>query len=296
MTMRDLLRMPDGRMLEIEVSGPREGVPLLYHHGTPGAGISPPHLARAAAARGLRLVVTSRAGYGRSTPAPGRRVANVAADMATVLHALGEPDSAPCLVAGWSGGGPHALATAAGLAERVAGVLVIAGVAPYDAAGLDFLAGMGQDNLDEFDAALRGEEPLRELLETLAPGLRAAGPDELITEMASLLPDVDRAVLTAEFGEWLATTTREGLRESVDGWLEDDLAFVRPWGFDLGEITAPVFVWQGGHDLMVPAAHGGWLADALANAVPHLLPGEGHLSIALGQVEAMLDELVATLP
>ena len=102
-------------------------------------------------------------------------------------------------------------------------------------------------------------------------------------------------MLTEEFGAWIAATFRAGLRDGVDGWLDDDLAFVRPWGFEAAEVTCPVFVWQGGLDLMVPAEHGRWMSSWLPTAVPHLLPEEGHLSIVLGQVDAMLDGLVATV-
>ena len=110
--------------------------------------------------------------------------------------------------------------------------------------------------------------------------------------MATLLPDVDRAVVTAEFGEDLAASFHEALRVGVDGWLEDDLALVKPWGFDLDDVQVPVAVWQGSADLMVPCAHGVWLADRLPHSVVHLEHGEGHLSLALGAIDEMLDELL----
>jgi pimeloyl-ACP methyl ester carboxylesterase len=118
-------------------------------------------------------------------------------------------------------------------------------------------------------------------------------PAGIVESISSLLPDVDRAVLTDEFGEDLAASFHEGLRIGVDGWLDDDLAFTRPWGFDLGEIVKPVALWQGSADLMVPFAHGRWLASQLPDADVHLEPDEGHLSIAIGAVDRMLDELVA---
>ena len=111
--------------------------------------------------------------------------------------------------------------------------------------------------------------------------------------MATLLPPVDRAVLTDEFGEDMAASFGEALRLSVDGWLDDDLAFVLNWGFGLQEIAKPVLLWQGEDDLMVPFAHGQFLARHIPGVVPHLLPGEGHLSITVGAMDRMLDELVA---
>ena len=267
-------------------------MPLLFHHGTPGSSVPVRAWGRACDARSLRLVTWSRPGYGASSRRPGRRVVDDADDMVAVLDHLG---AERCLVAGWSGGGPHALASGARLGSRVAGVLCIAGVGPADVGGLDFLAGMGEQNLDEFAAARTGEAGLRTYLEREAAGLRDVRAEGVVAEMATLLPAVDRAVLTSEYGEDLASAFRESVSTGVDGWLDDDLAFVRPWGFDVGEVQVPTFVWQGEEDLMVPFAHGRWLAEHLPAATSHLLPGEGHLSVALGSLDAMLDELVATL-
>lgn len=290
--MTETLHLPDGRDLDIARSGPQDGPVVVFHHGTPGACLQAGHLRRANHARGLRLVTYSRAGYGGSTRRPGRSVADIAEDVAAILDHL-QVDR--CLTGGWSGGGPHALATAALLPDRVDGVLVIAGVAPHDADGLDFLAGMGQDNIEEFGAARSGEAPLRAFLEGVAPELRAARPEDLITSLATLLPAVDRAVITDEYGEDLAASFREALRVSVNGWLDDDLAFVRPWGFELDTLAVPAFLWQGSADLMVPYAHGEWFATRVPAATTHLLPDEGHLSVSVGHLGEMLDELVTTL-
>jgi len=291
----DALLLPDGRRLDVSVTGPADGLPLVFHHGTPGSGLPTRAFERAAHDRGLRFVTASRAGYGGSSRHAGRRVADVVADTAAVLGSIGAERS---VVAGWSGGGPHALACAA-LLPGVAATLVIAGVAPFEAEGLDFLDGMGEDNHDEFGAAVRGEADLRAYLEAQRPELLAVTPEGVIGAMASLLPEADRRVLhpssglAAEFGEDLAAAFREAVRVSVDGWLDDDLAFVRPWGFDLADVTGPTLVWQGDEDLMVPIAHGRWLAGHLPTATVHLETGEGHLSIGVGAIDRMLDELVA---
>ncbi|GAB2626957.1 alpha/beta hydrolase [Paractinoplanes abujensis] len=287
-----MLTTRDGRQLEVVVSGPAGGVPLIFHHGTPGAARPLRYLQRAVHERGLRLVTFSRPGYGASTRAPGRAVVDVVADVQDVLDHLGAPR---CLVAGWSGGGPHALATAARLPGRVAGALVIAGAAPYGADGLDFVAGMGEDNVAEFGAAARGEQDLRPYLEKEAEGMRDTDAAGLIAGLSSLLPPVDRAVLTDEFGADLTAAFTEALRPGIDGWLDDDLAFTKPWGFDLAEITVPVHLWQGSEDLMVPYAHGKWLAAHVPGVTAHLEPGEGHLSVAVGAFGRMLDGLVTAL-
>jgi len=239
---------------------------------------------------GLRLVTTSRPGYGDSTRCPQRRVVDVVEDTRIVLDAVG---AERCYVAGWSGGGPHALACGAHLADRVHAVLVIAGVAPYEAEGLDFLDGMGTDNVVEFGLALEGETALRPWLEGEAAQLREATAAAIVTTMGSLLPAIDREVLTEEFGADLAANFREGLRVGVDGWLDDDLAFTQSWGFALSEIAVPTVLWHGSEDLMVPFVHGEWLAERIAGVVAHLEEGQGHPSLGVGAIERMLEELVA---
>jgi pimeloyl-ACP methyl ester carboxylesterase len=280
--------LPDGRLLDMRVSGPAGGLPLVFHHGTPGAATPVHALERAAHARGLRLVTTSRPGYGRSTRQPGRSVVDVVADTDAVLAAL---RAGRCLTMGWSGGGPHSLACGARL-TRAAAALVVAGLAPYDADDLDWMAGMGEQNVVEFSAAARGEGTLRPYLLREGEQLRSIHADDIVGSLKTLLPDVDRAALTGEFGEDTAAGFREALRAGIDGWLDDDLAFTRPWGFSLAEISVPTLIWQGSADLMVPFAHGRWLGSRLPAATVHLEEGEGHLSVGLGKLDAMLDELV----
>jgi pimeloyl-ACP methyl ester carboxylesterase len=288
MVALDHVRLPDGRRLDLRVSGPAGGFPLVFHHGTPGAATPIRALERAAHGRGLRLVTTSRPGYGDSNSQPGRRVVDVAADTAAVLKAIGADR---CLIAGWSGGGPHALACGARLGATAA-VLVIAGVAPYGTAGLDWMAGMGEENVVEFSAALKSEDELRRRLIRERDQLKQATVADVVASLETLLPDVDRAVLTGEFGEDLAASFREAVRTGVEGWIEDDIAFTRSWGFELEEISVPTMIWQGTADLMVPFSHGTWLASQLPGASAHLEQGEGHLSVGLGALDRMLDELV----
>ncbi|MFC6237824.1 alpha/beta fold hydrolase [Longivirga aurantiaca] len=287
------LTLADGRELDLRRRGPSGGDVLVYIHGTPSSAAAPSALAEAAHARGLQLVSWSRPGYSTSTRQPGRSIASFATDAREVLDRLGI-DRVHAL--GWSGGGPHVLSLAALLPDRIRSATSLAGVAPYaETSGeLEFLAGMGRDNIEEFGAAVEGEEPLRQFLAPFVPALRVVTPAGIVEELASLLPDVDRAYCTDEHGGELAQAFHEALVVSEDGWVDDDLAFVRPWGFDLASIRVPVHVWQGSADLMVPFAHGVWLASAVPGAVAHLLDGDGHLSIAVGQAEAIVDALLAS--
>jgi pimeloyl-ACP methyl ester carboxylesterase len=284
------ITLPDGRDLEVEVHGPDTGPVIVSHHGTPGASTPLPAHVRAAAERGHRFVTTSRPGYSVSTRQPDRSVADVAADTAAVLDHLGVDT---CLTMGWSGGGPHALACGALLPDRVRGVLVVAGVAPYHADGLDFLAGMGPENVEEFGAALRGEAVLRPWLEAQRPAFAMVTAEEVAAAFGGLVPPVDIASLTGELAECVAAEFRQGLAQGVDGWLDDDLAFTRDWGFELADIAVPTYLWQGSEDLMVPFAHGEWLVEHIPGVVAHLERGEGHLSLGVGAAGRMLDELTS---
>ncbi len=285
------ISLPGGRALDLRINGPEDGAVLVFHHGTPGSVLPRRVMAEQAAERGIRLVTYSRAGYGDSDRHPGRKVADIAADVTAILDHLGVEKA---MTAGWSGGGPHALATGALLPDRITGVLSIAGVAPYDAEGLDFLGGMGEGNIEEFGAALKGEAVLRPLLDGMRDELKNATPEAILGELSTLLPEVDRKEITDEAGEEMAANFREALKNSVDGWADDDIAFTVPWGFDLASMRVPTFVWQGSADLMVPFAHGQWLAANVPGATAHLLEGEGHLSVGVGAMPQMLDELRAT--
>ena len=265
-------------------------MPLVYHSGTPAAAVWFPQLADAVSKAGLKLVTYSRPGYAGSTPMPGRSVADAAGDVSGILDAL-HADGFVAL--GWSGGGPHALACAALLADRCAAAATIAGVAPYPAEGLDWMADMGQDNVDEFSAALAGGETLEPAVQKWATELRNVQGLDVAASLRTLVSDVDKRSLTGEFADMLAESFRRGVSSGIAGWCDDDLAFVRPWGFDLGAIQRPVAVWQGGQDRMVPFAHGGWLVQHIRTAQVHLYPDEGHLSLAVASLERIVTDLAA---
>jgi pimeloyl-ACP methyl ester carboxylesterase len=284
---------PDGRTLRTYQAGDPAGETVLVHHGTPCSGILAQWWAADAAERGIRLIGYDRPGYGSrsggSDRHPGRSVAHAAADAATIADHLGVERFRTW---GISGGGPHALACGALLPDRVTAVAALASVAPYAAAGLDWSAGMGQDNLDEFGAAVAGEATLREYLNQASAGIVAAGASGLAAEMRSILPNVDVAVLTGEMAEFMYAWLAGGQGNGVDGWLDDDLAFVQDWGFDPRAIRVPTLVVQGRHDLMVPFTHGEWLAATIPGVTARLTAEDGHLTILkdLSSVHAWLLE------
>ena len=285
----DTVPLSDGRSLEVAVQGADEGVLLIFHHGSPGAAQPFEPFHRAAAERGIVLAFPSRAGFGESSRQEGRTVASAAADAVALADLLGHERF---LTAGWSGGGPHALACAALLPDRVLAAATIAGVAPYDAEGLDWTAGMGEDNQVEYPLAARDPDELFDWMEEHAEAMASIEADQIVAEMGSLVSDVDAAQVTGEFGDSLAASFRSAFRHGRWGWFDDDLAFVRDWGFDLNDIRVPVSIWQGREDRMVPFAHGEWLIEHVPGARTRLRPEHGHLSLGVGAFGEILDDLL----
>lgn len=143
---------------------------------------------------------------------------------------------------------------------------------------------------------MEGEPSLQKFCGAQRPELLEADAAGIINAMSSLLPDVDKKAITdnPDLGQHMIDSFHEGLKDNVDGWVDDSLAFIKSWGFELEEVKVPVLLYQGSEDKMVPFAHGQWLGDHLPQKVlrKHLVQGEGHLSIFLGNAEKMLDELL----
>jgi len=282
------VRAPGGRNLDVQVAGPPDGLPLVFHHGTPsGIAVYQPML-DAAVERGLRLVLYARPGYSTSTPLPNRTIADVAGDVTAILDTLGASEF---LTAGWSGGGPHSIACAELLPARCLAAASLAGVAPYRVEGLDWLAGMDEDTRNEFSAALAGEKELTALLEEVAPLMRELTAEVLVAGIGEMASPADMQELRGPLAGYIAELFRSGLSEGITGWRDDDLAFVRDWGFSFGQPgeAAPVAIWQGDEDRMVPFAHGQWLARHIPAAHTHFSHGTGHLHLPFGDV---FDELL----
>jgi pimeloyl-ACP methyl ester carboxylesterase len=280
--------LSDGRVLEVITAGPRDGMPVVIHHGTPdAAGIFNP-VVEAGAERGLRHIGYSRPGFGDSTRLAGRRVASCAADVAAIADALGYDRF---YTVGGSGGGPHVIACAALLPDRVIAAATIASPAPFDAEGLDWTAGMGQENVDEFAAMRAGDDEFEAFLVGHADEMRGATGDQLIAVLGDLVSDVDRQALSGELAAYLVDETAHALSNGVWGWFDDDRAFADDWGFDLTDIRAPLSLWHGAQDRFVPIAHGEWLADH-ATADAHLRPDHGHLSLFVTAYGEILDGLL----
>jgi len=268
-----IVELADGRSLEVHELGDPDGFPIVFHHGTPGSGT----IYARWDTPDVRLIAYDRAGYGGSTRKAGRVVADVVADITALADALGLERFATW---GLSGGGPHSLACAALCDERLVAAATLAGVGPWNAEGLDWLAGMGEGNLREFDLVLAGEDALRPAIERDRNGLLAATAAQLRDEMAPHLSPTDSDALTADLAEYFHSSMTHALADSADGWIDDNLAFVKPWGFELSTIARPVLVVQGGDDLMVPRQHGEWLAANVPGCEARIEEAHGHLTLA----------------
>lgn len=268
-------RAPDGRTLMYAEWGDLGGAPVIALHGTPGSRLSRHPNEDLVRSAGAHLVTYDRAGYGGSDRNRGRSVADCVGDVEAIADAVGFGRFA---VTGGSGGGPHALAVAALLGERVTRAIADVCPAPYDVMGEDWTLGMDRENVREFELALEGEARLLPYVDELYSRFVERGAADASSMFDEYdLPEADRAVLTnKEFAAVSYESIVESGRNGVFGWVDDDLCLVRPWGFDPACITVPLQIWYGTADVLVPPAHGKWLADHISTATVRVSEG-GHI-------------------
>ena len=268
------LKLTDGRFLEYFDNGISSMSAIVFHHGTPAHASLWSAWLELAAARGIRALSFSRAGYGISDRNEGRTVFSNNGDVRELLDSFGIRDF---ISIGWSGGGPHALATTMMTGSK--GAITLAGVGEYGAPDLDFLAGMGPENEEEFGEALKGEAEISAWMDKNAVPFKDVTDNEIREALGGLIGDVDKKALDGVIADEYATATRKGLAVSFDGWIDDDIAFVQPWGFALADISVPVHIWQGDDDFMVPHAHSYWLEKHIPTGKLNFVPGHGHISL-----------------
>ncbi|MEJ8633612.1 MULTISPECIES: alpha/beta fold hydrolase [Streptomyces] len=273
--MGQLIRTRDGRKLAVEHHGDPCGRPVFLLHGTPGSRLGPAPRGGVLYRQGIRLITFDRPGYGASDRLPGRPVAAAAADVAAIADDLGIEEFA---VVGRSGGAPHALACAALLPERAVRIAALVGLAPRDAAGLDWFAGMTESNVREYINAAAGHRQLTSALEFRTVTIRA-DPTASVAQMRRALPAADREVVAdAGIRAMLARNFAEGLRRSADGWIDDVMAFSTDWEFRPEDIRTPVLLWHGEQDVFAPVQHTRWLAERIPGARLEVEPGMAHFA------------------
>ena len=285
-----LLDLDGNRRLEVRREGTATNGTLLYCHGTPSAAVAFPALLEAADAAGLEVISWSRPGYGKSSRQRNRTIRSVASDAQAILDYFAIERF---VVAGWSGGGPHALAIAA-LTPGCTGALILAGVGPATVADLDFLAGMAEENIEEFSLAFDGDDDFEAAIGEMAAEMGTVTLEDLVEQLGGLAPEPDARAIDGPMGPYLVESFHHAVENGAGGWVDDDLAFVKDWGFDLNRIAVPVTVVQGAHDTMVPLAHGEWLASHVPAAVARMEPTHGHISL-WSLASDLLTDLAATL-
>lgn len=269
------------RRLCLEIAGEPSGQPVLVCAGTPNSRHLYQRWIADASSRGIRLIGYDRPGYGDSDACPGHSVADAASDVRAIASAL---ELERLAVWGFSGGGPYVLACAALLPELVVAVATVGSVAPYDAPGLDFFTGMGDENLEDIRLYFDDHAAWREKTEQEREELLNVTPEQLVQSWKSLLSPVDAAALTGDFAEYCIQSFRDGLAPGVQGWCDDGTAHMSEWGFALSSIEVPVQIWHGRHDRFVPFQHGQWLAAHIPSAQAELSQEDGHLTLLVDRV------------
>jgi pimeloyl-ACP methyl ester carboxylesterase len=264
---------PDGRRLRVVEAGNPNGTPVLMHHGTPGTGeLYGPHV-QDATEKGIRLIGYDRPGYGGSDRHEGFSPAATADDVRAIARSLGIERLATW---GFSGGGPHVLACAALLPDLLVAACSMASPAPYGAPGLDYFAGMGQQNVDDMKLML--EDPAAVLAKLPADRDDALGmtPETMRQNMQTLISDADAAAHNAQFAAWIVGSMHRALAATGDGWFDDGMSQLRPWGFEVESIGIPFQLWHGRQDRFVPVQHGEWLAAHIPGIDAHITDEDGH--------------------
>jgi pimeloyl-ACP methyl ester carboxylesterase len=280
-----LVETPGGRTLAVEDAGDRGGRPVMVHTGTPGGRrLYGPRTLADAERRQLRLISYDRPGYGGSTPRPGRSMADCVGDVRVICEALGIGRLA---MWGVSGGGPHVLACAALLPDLVSAAASLASLAPYDAEGLDWLAGFSQAALDEVRLMLTDPAEARMLFQQDRKKMLAGSPAQVATDLRAVLPGFDLALLAEE-----AISVQQALAPGIEGSWDDCVAQLTPWGFGVAQISVPVLLLHGGQDRAVPFSHGQWLASRIPGVEAWFFEEEGH-SLREGHIEDVHAWLIA---
>jgi len=264
----------DGRTLAVAECGDPDGFPVFWLHGTPGSRFAGQGFASSYADVGARVITYDRPGYGGSDRFRGRRIVDCVADVSAIADSLGIERFA---VNGVSWGGPHSLAVAAGLPERVTRAACVAGPAPFGMPAFDWFADMDAVNVEEIGWALDGEDVLAREIERMATAWLERVNNDPSEAGEVEFSEADRAEMERpEQQEMIRRMLNEAFRHGVWGYVDDALCVVQSWGFDVTEIRVPARIDYGLTDVLVPRQHGEWLAQNVPNAEAVIDEQGGH--------------------
>lgn len=282
--MQDLqITLGDGRGLAYTDIGDPSGAPLMFFHGAPISRLHLVYLDQAFRAQRIRVLSPERPGYGRSSPLPGRTLADWPGDAEAIADALGIDRF---MVAGHSSGGPYAVASAAMLPERVAALIVLAGVTDMGWSG----AWAGFSAMESRIMRLEDERAaIAWCVETLGDD---GGRFESVSDFE--FAELDAALFAdPDAGPAIGRAVEEAFRQGIVGYAQDAFVQGRPWTFDPGRITSPVRILHGALDHAVPMAHSRHTADLIRGATLQVMPGHGHMT-TLAELPAIAADVFGT--
>jgi pimeloyl-ACP methyl ester carboxylesterase len=266
------LSLPDGRLLAYESFGDPGGRPVFFQHGTGDSRLARHPDESLTTSLGIRLITADRPGVGGSTRKKHRTLADWAADAEAIADAL---DLDRFAVAGWSGGGPHALSIAHTLGDRVSSVTVASSLAPFDEPGTRDLV----ENKDlrmiwqlshvKLVAAVAARVESRKSLRDLSAFVDHIGDDA----------PADRPILSdPELHPMFEEEMGEALRQHGIGVLDDMWAFL-DWGFRLEDVKQHVELFSGDSDEILSPEMSGRIAARLPDSASHSWEGGGHYAV-----------------
>jgi pimeloyl-ACP methyl ester carboxylesterase len=289
MSMEHMIDAADGRKLAVTDGGDSNGVPCLVHQGTPNSRLQYGPDVDVAREHGIRMITYDRPGYGMSTAQPGRTIADCVQDARAICAGLGIDR---ILSWGVSGGGPHVLACAALLPDLIPAAASLASPAPWGSEGLDWYAGMGDLNVDDYKLLFTDRNAARAKLENDRVEMLAASADQVHELIKTLVSPADAAVFTPQLAQYFVDSSLAGLAPGGEGWWEDGVADIEPWGFDPSDISTPVLLLHGQQDRFVPYGHGVWLAAHIPGVEARLTEDDGHLTLTTHHLGEVYDWLL----
>ena len=274
------LKLPDGRRLAYREIGAPTGRPLLFFHGGADSRLAADLIDAAAHKAGVRVIAPDRPGFGGSDFLPERTIGSWSHDVSALAAHL-KLDQFEVL--GHSGGGPHALAVAAGSPDRITRVLLVAGGAPREASP----SGMAPPFRINRWLAIRLPLFQRAFLRSHRGGL--TNPEKFLRQWGRL-SRADGAMFESrkDMAQIIVAEMLEGYRQGIDGAALEGRLYYQPWGFELTQLQTPVDLYYGDADPMAPSGWGQYFADKLPNGRLHALKGEGHFSGLVNCIDQML--------